>query len=302
GSARPQRPGVGEETPMGGQSPPGRDYKLVVLNEEAAGQEFALNGSAVTLGRQLDADVCLFWDPRVSRLHARLRWREDEWVLEDLGSTNGTYLSERRVACPTVVDHGDTIRVGRTRLEFCAVEGAAEVHPELTELQESEAPRPGLFRRAVSSLGRMVGARPAEPEEPVGDEPTAEAEPTARRTAGPHEEEPESPPSSQVACTIFPLSVDIRARPRARDRAPTPDELRATLSGVQSNDHAMVKIVQPLGSGDAWISVSAAPGHQGDLLILAGRVVNRLVDAGGYEDVALTRRPDGRPLPMATAD
>lgn len=281
---------------MGGESPPGRDCKLVVLNEEAGGQEFALNASAVTVGRQSNADICLFWDPRVSRLHARLRWRDHEWVLEDLGSTNGTYLGERRVACPTVVNHADTMRVGRTRLEFRVLEAPAEAQPEETELRESEAPRPGLFGRAVSSLGRIVGARPAQPEEPVPDEGTAEAEsvPASGEDTG-------SPPGSHVACTIFPLSVDIRARAGAPDEAPTPDELRATLSGVASNDHAMVKIVQPLGSGDAWVSVSAAPGHQGDLLILAGRVINRLVDAGDYEDVRLALRPNGEPEPTAPA-
>ncbi|HEX2032113.1 MAG TPA: FHA domain-containing protein, partial [Actinomycetota bacterium] len=71
-------------------------------------------------------------DAEVSRRHAVVRPVEGGLQVEDLGSTNGTWLNGRRIAEPTVARHGDVIRVGRTQFEV-VVEGppasAATVGP-----------------------------------------------------------------------------------------------------------------------------------------------------------------------------
>lgn len=56
-------------------------------------------------------------DTYISQVHARLAPRGDGWVVEDMGSTNGTYLNQRKVQVPTRIAPGDRIRIGKTVLE-----------------------------------------------------------------------------------------------------------------------------------------------------------------------------------------
>ncbi|HZD79339.1 MAG TPA: FHA domain-containing protein [Actinomycetota bacterium] len=71
----------------------------------------------LTVGRDPGCDVPLE-DTYVSQEHARLYRQDGTWYVEDLGSTNGTYLNDRRVAAPSTVHAGDVVRVGKTVLEF----------------------------------------------------------------------------------------------------------------------------------------------------------------------------------------
>ncbi len=66
------------------------------------------------------ADACQIKlsDTYVSSFHARIFSRDGQWFVEDLGSTNGTYMNQRRVTSPIEVRAGDRIRVGKTTLEF----------------------------------------------------------------------------------------------------------------------------------------------------------------------------------------
>lgn len=57
-------------------------------------------------------------DTYVSQMHARLYGKNGVWFVEDLGSTNGTYVNDRRVASPVEVHAGDVVRVGKTVLEL----------------------------------------------------------------------------------------------------------------------------------------------------------------------------------------
>ena len=71
----------------------------------------------IDIGR---ADTCTIHltDTYASQVHARLSARGPAWVVEDLGSTNGTFLNERRVESPSEVRAGDRIRIGTTVLEL----------------------------------------------------------------------------------------------------------------------------------------------------------------------------------------
>jgi pSer/pThr/pTyr-binding forkhead associated (FHA) protein len=57
-------------------------------------------------------------DSYVSQVHARLYGKDGSWFVEDLGSTNGTYLNDRRVVQPVEVHAGDVVKVGKTVLEL----------------------------------------------------------------------------------------------------------------------------------------------------------------------------------------
>jgi pSer/pThr/pTyr-binding forkhead associated (FHA) protein len=71
----------------------------------------------IQIGR---ADACQIKldDTYVSTFHARIFNRDGSWFVEDLGSTNGTYLNQRRVTSPVEVRSGDRVKLGKTTLEL----------------------------------------------------------------------------------------------------------------------------------------------------------------------------------------
>lgn len=79
---------------------------------------FKLTGD-IEIGR---ADHCTIRlaDTYASQVHARLSPRNGSWTIEDLGSTNGTFLNERRLESPSHVRSGDKVRIGTTVLELRA--------------------------------------------------------------------------------------------------------------------------------------------------------------------------------------
>jgi pSer/pThr/pTyr-binding forkhead associated (FHA) protein len=85
--------------------------RIVELNEGAG---------SVTVGRRLEADVPLPWDPEVSRLHAELEYKAGEWTLCDDGfSQNGTYVNGLRIHGRRRLVDGDLLRIGQTAIAFC---------------------------------------------------------------------------------------------------------------------------------------------------------------------------------------
>ena len=86
---------------------------LTALN---GGETFTLGASVVTLGRLPESDIVVD-DPGASRQHARIRNSNGEFVLTDLGSTNGTLVNDESVQ-ERVLDDGDRIMIGETVLEF----------------------------------------------------------------------------------------------------------------------------------------------------------------------------------------
>jgi pSer/pThr/pTyr-binding forkhead associated (FHA) protein len=91
--------------------------KLVVTEGALAGTTIKLGTSPVTLGRADDSTLVLTDDYASSR-HARLLPGDGVWSVEDLGSTNGTYLGGTKVTRPTPVPLGQQIRIGKTVLEL----------------------------------------------------------------------------------------------------------------------------------------------------------------------------------------
>ena len=82
------------------------------------GTTVALQGQTITLGRAHDSTIVLDDDYASSR-HARIYPdRDGQWIVEDLGSTNGTYLDRTRLTTPTPVPLGAPIRIGKTVIEL----------------------------------------------------------------------------------------------------------------------------------------------------------------------------------------
>ncbi len=91
--------------------------KLVVTEGALAGTTIKLGDAPVSLGRADDSTLVITDDYASSR-HARLVPGDGTWLVEDLGSTNGTYLGDAKVVRPTPVPLGSPIRIGKTVLEL----------------------------------------------------------------------------------------------------------------------------------------------------------------------------------------
>jgi FHA domain len=92
-------------------------HQLVVTAGALAGTKITLGEAPITIGRAEDSTLVIT-DDYASARHARLVPRDGQWILEDLGSTNGTYLDRSKVSGPTPVPLGVPIRIGRTSLEL----------------------------------------------------------------------------------------------------------------------------------------------------------------------------------------
>ncbi len=94
--------------------------KLVVVKSPALdeGEEWQLNSAPLTFGRGSQNDVPLQRDEFASSKHARIEPRRDGVWLEDIGSTNGTYLNGIRLTRPKRLTPGDIVRIGETELRY----------------------------------------------------------------------------------------------------------------------------------------------------------------------------------------
>ncbi|WP_040787750.1 FHA domain-containing protein FhaB/FipA [Nocardia paucivorans] len=90
---------------------------LVVTQGSLAGTRITLGTQPVLIGRADDSTLVLT-DDYASTRHARLSPRGDDWYVEDLGSTNGTYLDRAKVTTAVRVPLGTPVRVGKTVIEL----------------------------------------------------------------------------------------------------------------------------------------------------------------------------------------
>jgi hypothetical protein len=108
--------------PQRSRPPAGRTKagKLVVVSSPALrkGHERVLDSNPLTLGRSEQNDLALDRDEYTSAQHARIEPRRDGVWIEDIGSTNGTFVNGDRVTVPRRLEPGDLIRVGETDLRF----------------------------------------------------------------------------------------------------------------------------------------------------------------------------------------
>jgi pSer/pThr/pTyr-binding forkhead associated (FHA) protein len=91
--------------------------QLIVTEGSLAGTRIGLSGAPILIGRANDSTLVLD-DDYASTRHARISQQDGMWIVEDLGSTNGTYLGAHKLAGPTPMEPGVPLRIGRTVLEL----------------------------------------------------------------------------------------------------------------------------------------------------------------------------------------
>jgi pSer/pThr/pTyr-binding forkhead associated (FHA) protein len=107
------RRSAAKKTGRGGKAP----RQLVVTHGALAGTRITLDGRPIMIGRADDSTLVLD-DDYASTRHARISLRGTDWYVEDLGSTNGTYLDRAKVTAPLRVPLGAPIRIGKTVIEL----------------------------------------------------------------------------------------------------------------------------------------------------------------------------------------
>ena len=189
---------------------------LTVSRGPDAGRSFTLGAAPVTVGRQAQCDIHIE-DTWMSRRHARIAWTGAEYIVEDLGSTNGTFINSERVVGPRSLQPGDLLQLGdQVELAFqTSVTAPAHeepISPDAAPYPVSSAPSPqaqasppkaqrgrvkvwalgllglilvlaagGVAYLLLSDGGQPVADTPAEgtdPTEPAGATSTTEPTPT----------------------------------------------------------------------------------------------------------------------------
>ena len=110
-------PGRREPPPKPPKGRRGQPSTLVVTQGALSGTTVRLGTAPVSLGRSQDSTIVLD-DDYVSGRHARFFPQDGHWLVEDLGSTNGTYLDRTKVTAPTPVKIGVPVRIGKTVVEL----------------------------------------------------------------------------------------------------------------------------------------------------------------------------------------
>ena len=95
----------------------GAPTHVAVVDGANAGETVSLDEAPILIGRGADAAIRLD-DDYVSTRHARIASSGDQWFVEDLGSTNGTYIGSHRLTQPTTLQAGSQVRIGKTTLEL----------------------------------------------------------------------------------------------------------------------------------------------------------------------------------------
>ena len=95
----------------------GSPTHVLVVDGANKGERADLSQAPILVGRGSDAAIRLD-DDYVSTRHARIAASGDQWFVEDLGSTNGTYIGSARITQPTTLTLGTQVRIGKTLLEL----------------------------------------------------------------------------------------------------------------------------------------------------------------------------------------
>lgn len=138
-------------------------FQLIMRTGPTPGATFTLEGDQLNIGRDSTNEITIN-DAEVSRRHARLTFQGGKYVLEDLGSTNGTFVNGQRLAGPRVLKAGEVVSFGE---QIVLVFEVVASDPGATMVSPRAA--------AVPSASRPVAPPPPPPAEYVGSVPASPA-------------------------------------------------------------------------------------------------------------------------------
>jgi ABC transport system ATP-binding/permease protein len=142
--------------------------KLEIRKSGAVYQTFPLGNACITIGRAPDNGLCLSDDLSVSRYHAQVAWTANQFVITDVGSSDGTYVNGVRIPAqsPHRLNHGDQIRIGtQFELQFLSESAPAYSAPAQVSHPYAAGPSPG--QGPVGPQRTILGLDPAAVAPPI---------------------------------------------------------------------------------------------------------------------------------------
>jgi len=152
-------------------------FQFVVRSGPNAGKAYPLEGAELTIGRDTSNPVSIN-DAEVSRRHAKLTWRGAGYVLEDLGSTNGTFVNGARLSAPLPLKAGDAVSFG----ENIVLIYEAAFDPNATMASSAKAPRTQVPVQQPAPAPAPAPAPSYSGQVPAGPAPAAAAPKKGRKT------------------------------------------------------------------------------------------------------------------------
>ncbi len=154
-------------------------FQLVMRAGPQPGTVYPLQKSEIYIGRDPSNDLVI-GDAEVSRKHARLIWQAGGYLLEDLGSTNGTFLNGQRLLGPHLLRPGEVIQLG----ENVSLVFEALYDPSATRLSPAAAQPPGGTPYAVQPRVPTPSSEPlySVPAYPLRDEAPQDLEAEKKKT------------------------------------------------------------------------------------------------------------------------
>lgn len=138
-------------------------FRLIMQQGPNIGKSFEIAKDVLTLGRDVSNDIVIN-DAEVSRHHSRFTRQGDGYAVEDLGSTNGTFVNGMRLTGSSALAHGDVVALGET-----IILGYEKIAAEVEATAVAAAPAP-----VMSSSTPTTAPDPPDPSQgPSADEPVA---------------------------------------------------------------------------------------------------------------------------------
>jgi EmrB/QacA subfamily drug resistance transporter len=131
-------------------APPGSEGELTILSGPGAGTKAAVVASSATIGREPECDLQVL-DSEVSRVHAKVTVRDGVAVIDDLHSSNGTYVDGERIIARQTLAPGDRIQIGEATIELTSPVFAGETARTL-------APQPSGVREIIRESPKLLTA------------------------------------------------------------------------------------------------------------------------------------------------
>src|SRR4051794_35640885 len=191
-------PGAPTDAPPPHDAPP-KAIALRVTDGPAAGSVMTVTDDELLIGRQAPGPGKLGNDIEISRRHARvMRESNGQFLIEDLGSTNGTYVNGERILGAQILKPGDEVELGDTKLRVEALDAPSD-----------KVIAPGEGPPAVTTFAEV----PEEVKAPKAAEPEPEPEPQPEPEPEPQPEPEPEPPTALLVASSGSISVRVDGKP-----------------------------------------------------------------------------------------